>query len=163
MPIKAPIFDEIATRQLRDINQYNKQDGNPNALDEVDAVYQWPYRPEMQFSVYDLKVKRILASNEEDGFVELLEKSRPGIYYGDTIDVFFDLLSANEDALAYFGGGHDFILNIGGNEILFNPDTIEQQLTARGQTLHLTLVKSEAIFFITKGDSYYGKATQDRV
>jgi len=126
VPIKAPVYDEVKTRQLRDFYDYQSTSTDPT--DKPAAIYQWPYRPEMQFSVYDLKVKRILATNEEDGFIELLKKERPGVYYGDTIDVFFDMLSANEDALAYFGGGHDFILNIGGHEILFNPDTLEQQL-----------------------------------
>ncbi len=47
VPIKVPVLDESATRIGRNLNAY------------AEAVYEWPYRPEMQFSVFDLKIKEI--------------------------------------------------------------------------------------------------------
>jgi len=74
VPIKVPVFDEAATRQLRNLNTYNQQDGAQSAGsdagdDKVAAVYRWPFRPELQFSVFELVIKEINCTDANNNAV----------------------------------------------------------------------------------------------
>lgn len=136
VPIKAPILDEVATRQLRNFNTYNKQDEVPTALDEVEAVYQWPYRPEMQFSVYDLTIKKITRTNADDSQSETYTSAYPGFATGDkNINFVYDLMQKTfgddpntYDGLALLGADKDLIFAFGEHEILATFDE-EQNIT----------------------------------
>ncbi|HEX6549674.1 MAG TPA: hypothetical protein VF117_03295, partial [Gammaproteobacteria bacterium] len=59
VPLRIPVYDEAASNQLRDQYQYLGSD-----LSTPPAVYQWPYRPEMAFSVLDLALQSLTLSQK---------------------------------------------------------------------------------------------------
>lgn len=128
VPIKTPILDEVATRQLRDFNAYNKQDQVAGTLDEVEAVYQWPYRPEMQFSVFDLKVKN-LKITDIHGQEKLLDVTGDPqlnlmslLLSQDTVsaDLLYDLFAQDNPQLPTFGAGQKLVFALGAEETYAN-------------------------------------------
>lgn len=137
VPIKAPILDEVATRQLRDLNRYNKQDENPNALDEVEAVYQWPYRPEMQFSVYDLTIKKITRTGADNSTPDSYLTVKPILAAGDkNVTFVYDLMQKTfgenpnaYEGLALLGADKDLVFAFGEHEILATFDKNNQKIT----------------------------------
>ena len=105
-----PIYEKLtnAARKLA-------RESNADPAD-VKPIYQWVYRPEMQFSVYDFKVNQILRTTDENA-EQIIDLATPVIGAGDVIDVFYTLLEPTNDPLAFFGPGQQFILDIGGNEV----------------------------------------------
>lgn len=64
-PVRVPIFDESATRRLRNQAFYREDDGADIDDADIQALYRWPYRPEMQFSVLDLETEKFAFQFED--------------------------------------------------------------------------------------------------
>ncbi|WP_428624992.1 D-Ala-D-Ala carboxypeptidase family metallohydrolase, partial [Sedimenticola sp.] len=119
VPIQVPIFDEASTRQLRDEAKYRRQAGEE--VDPVAAVYEWPYRPEMQFSVFDLTVNEINRTDGEGNSDNLLDDEVPVLGSGDdSLQVIYDLLGepSGLDPLERFGGDRELVLVLGEDEVI---------------------------------------------
>ncbi|MCP4769428.1 MAG: hypothetical protein GY875_24620, partial [Gammaproteobacteria bacterium] len=54
VPILVPLFDEQSTRAAEDVLAIARLGGADNLPEQVEPTYRWVYRPEMQFSVYEL-------------------------------------------------------------------------------------------------------------
>ncbi len=127
VPIKVPVFDEAATTKLRDLNAYNKQDGL-TGVEKVPAVYRWPYRPEMQFSVFDLKQ----GSNElkiryTDGLgtiqvvdLNTIDGNRLDDILSTTssIDLLYSIIESSNVQLDTFGGSRELVFAFGAIEVI---------------------------------------------
>ncbi|MBL1294520.1 MAG: alpha/beta hydrolase, partial [Thiotrichales bacterium] len=131
-PFMVPLFDEQAT--FDETNAFNAIRRNQTEQDDNNAVapnrplpsYVWQYRPEYQFSQYDLEVNAINLINEGEEPVNLLETD-PSISGGDDlIEILFDLLGPEFDRLQAIDGQQEFILAFGAEEIRLST-------TGRGQ------------------------------
>ena len=131
VPIKVALLDEVQTRKRRNELFYAQQDALTE-LEKVDAVYKWVYRPEMQFSVFDLNVRKITTTAKDDkgneiirtvyeqgkrsdcaGFDSLLECLITGAI---SADIFYDLDAPSNDALEPFGPQRQLLWALGGEE-----------------------------------------------
>ena len=119
VPIKVPLYDEEATTRLRNLNAYNQQDGNPYQ-ETVPAQYQWFYRPEMQFSVFDLTVQGINRTDIDGNVVDIYNNSDiPVIASSDqSIELLYDLLMSDYNPLDPIGGERELIWAVGESEQL---------------------------------------------
>lgn len=118
VPIKVPLFNELATLEAQNALRDARAQGVQNLPEKAEPVYQWVYRPEMQFSVYDLTVRDIkLEGGENNAFnFSIIDLTNPVIGVDTIIDVFLTLNSPDSDALPFFGPGQDLVLKIGENE-----------------------------------------------
>ncbi len=57
VPIRVAFYDEAETLRRRNAQYYAEQEHIVTDPPKVESVFRWYYRPEMQFSVYDLKLK----------------------------------------------------------------------------------------------------------
>lgn len=96
VPVLAPVFDEETTNLS--IKTWNSlRQSNPD-LNRPEPVYQWSYRPEYQFSVYDLRMREI---NRQDVLGEtqnILSLEQPVISSSDeAIQLLYDLTGPSAD------------------------------------------------------------------
>ena len=97
VPIKVPTLNESATQQARNLN------------DKAKAVYEWPYRPEMQFSVFDLKIKEIQVETD-DNTQDIYPGDSPIIDpEADIVKLFYDLLEGEHSPLERFDGERELV------------------------------------------------------
>jgi len=117
-PVLVPIFNEQATVEAQNALRDARAEGVANLPDEAEPVYHWVYRPEMQFSVYDLTVRDIKLEGGTDNAFDfsIIDLTNPVIGSDTIIDVFLTLNSPDNEALPFFGPGQDLILKIGENE-----------------------------------------------
>jgi len=106
VPVRVPILDEIETRKRRNAARYAVEDGIIDNT-SVASVYAWPYRPEMQFSVFDLKISEISAETR----LSETEQS------ATRIDVGYDLEENQYNPLPRFGPNRDLILALNDSEV----------------------------------------------
>lgn len=137
MPFKVALYNEAETR----LRQNAARIAGGSTL-EVQPVYEWVYRPEMQFSVFELQSQK-LQFTSTDGTTQLIDLTITGenitALLLDTdlsfVDLFYDLLDSDYDALTRFSGDRELIFAIGaeeasaiitpGGEVKFNnPDNL---------------------------------------
>ena len=117
VPVKVPVFDEAATTKLRNLNAYNQQDGL-SGVENVPAVYQWPYRPEMQFSVFDLTVNAINRMPEgSTSGTPIINADSPLINVNDQyVELLYQLLMNQNDPLDPLGAERQLTFALGESE-----------------------------------------------
>ncbi len=135
VPVKVPFFDEATTNARRAINPYSE------------AVYNWEYRPEMQFSLFDLKLKKlqiVLEGEDPDDSSTVISLGSYIIYLSpflrllDDVNIaklFYWALNAGDfDPLPPFGTERELVFSIGEHEVIaeagpdgsvdFNPEAL---------------------------------------
>ena len=125
VPFKVAVYDEAKT--LADKAAARADD----ALDveDVKPTYNWVYRPEMQFSVFDFEMKNIHRDGENgENFNYIIDLSNPVIGSGDTIDILYSLLEPEFDALTQLGTDRELILAIGEYEIALQAGENQTQI-----------------------------------
>lgn len=124
VPVKVPVYDEIATRQRLNAYEYARQD---DLLSEAERdrtpepVYRWAYRPEMQFSVYGLDVKSV-SSYDKDGGPQYLDLrgervAEIGVESTSYVEILHDLLASPNGPLSLFSPDKKLIFALGEHEI----------------------------------------------
>lgn len=126
VPIQVPIFDEAATRQARNANNYNRNAGE-DGVEEVPVVYRFPHRPEMQFSVFELDQQALqLSYEDEEGESQVIDLSRADpeevsdIFFGETtlVDLLYSLVAPEVgDPLEPLGPDRELIFALGEDEV----------------------------------------------
>ena len=131
VPIKVALLDEVQTRKRRNELFYAQQDALTE-LEKVDAVYKWVYRPEMQFSVFDLNVKDVKITDADDKTRREFTTSNIYLDGSDkSLDINYDLQADSDGPpLDGFGPARELLLAVGGDEQLATTET--------GQTLSFT-------------------------
>lgn len=155
VPIKVPIFNELATYEAQKALIKAKQDGVQGLPDEVDPVYQWYYRPEMQFSVYDFRTQQLQLTHDE-GSVHLIDLTQEteldvlSLLLADDVDfveLLYDLLDPDNDQLPGFGPERQLILSIGAEEVL--ADITPGGVVRFENPQHINLLSSEDLTTIS--------------
>lgn len=114
VPVKVPVFNEQKTRDNAKQQALAKssiwQPGqNAPVLEDIEKVYAYPYRPEMQFSLFKLSRKEM----------ELTTVLDPEIGWSTTMDLDYDLYSdPSLDPLERFGPERQLIFGLGWAELL---------------------------------------------
>ena len=83
----------------------------------------WPYRPEMQFSVFDLQRQQLQFTDNQGGS-QLIDLTHPGenvlglLFKDDLsyVDLFYDLLGSQYDPLIPFVPKREMVFSIGAEE-----------------------------------------------
>jgi len=122
VPFKVAIPDETLTwEQFTAYKKLKKQEGNED-LEEPKPIYKWFYRPEMQFSLFDLKVKDILREtrdeNGTDISVTVYNNKAPIISSSDDLTkVLYNLLEQTIEPLQFLGNKQQLVFALGEEEL----------------------------------------------
>jgi hypothetical protein len=138
VPFKVPVYDEVETRERIAMQRTAEQNGAVHR--EIEPVYHWPYRPELQFSVVDLEIKGMARADHNLNIIDIWAAETdnnpntvPGIASSDqAMAILFDLDITENQVLDLFGGynpllaekdpdnttGRDFVLALGEEEAL---------------------------------------------
>ncbi|MBU2970119.1 hypothetical protein KO527_12225 [Pseudoalteromonas sp. C2R02] len=118
VPFKVPVLDQLATLEQTYLYKKLKEEGQTDNLEKPEPIYRWVYRPELQFSTYDLEVNSILRAQQDGQTSEIYQKEVPMIAAGDSLVKFmYDLIESNHDALEFLGEGQELVFSLGANEI----------------------------------------------
>ncbi|MEJ2065655.1 MAG: hypothetical protein P8X74_20655, partial [Reinekea sp.] len=90
-------------------------------------LYDWYYRPDYQFSVYDLAVNKLNLQNFDNATANneapnLLDTDSPVISVQDIVQILYDWSAPEQTALERFDSEQTFVLNIGQQEVALNVD-----------------------------------------
>ncbi|MCG8012476.1 MAG: hypothetical protein JAY64_12360 [Candidatus Thiodiazotropha weberae] len=142
VPVKVPVFDEDSTllqlQAYRQAKEAFDEGQSPIEPDEPEPIYRYAYRPEFQFSVYDLTMREVRQTDLENQVENLLPLDKPVIASTDAIiDLLYDLTAPEpgpldaysyEDAreLVFALGEHEIRVTLGENQQLrFDSDSLE--------------------------------------
>ncbi|WP_444914063.1 hypothetical protein [Microbulbifer sp. TRSA007] len=122
VPFLVPLLDEDST--IRQYNEYRKLKRDENVdnstLYEQEPIYQWFYRPEMQFSLYDLEMENIyrIADEETNDAIDILPEESPTIANGDDIvELAYSMVEQQFQAMPFLGAGQQLVFAFGEEEI----------------------------------------------
>jgi len=128
-PFLTPLPDEDSDWILSRVFRQQRQAFQQNPSDNLDDVpleplpsHVWQYRPEYQFSQFDLEVQEInrnfVDQDEENATINLLDTPNNSVItLGDSfIDIFYSLTDAPFDRLPAIDGDQELIISFGGNE-----------------------------------------------
>jgi RHS repeat-associated protein len=107
VPFMVPILDETATRELRNKARYAKEDGLSDTS-KADPIYHWPYRPEMQFSVFQFLVNELNVKTEFDPILQRATTK---------VDLDYQLNDARLPPLERFGALRQLLFELGYSEL----------------------------------------------
>lgn len=118
VPVKVSVFDEKGTQQRLESWEIAQQT-NP-ALEKPEPYYRWLYRPEYQFSVYDLELDQIIRTPDQGEPIDIYISSDPTISAtDDTLRLLYNLTESAFDALdAYsYPDDRELVFSLAGQEI----------------------------------------------
>lgn len=126
VPVIVPIFNEAETRHQENLLRDAKADGVTGLPDKVNPIYDWVYRPEMQFSVFDFKMNAIQQQDDELNVIDIYpagadddQSTIPVLSPSyDIARLLFDL-NTSGDALPLdrFSGPQEVVLAVGEQEL----------------------------------------------
>ncbi|NYZ65595.1 hypothetical protein H0A36_06190 [Endozoicomonas sp. SM1973] len=114
VPLQVQLYDEKHTLARKaELQRIDKED-------EFEPIYHWVYRPELQFSVYDLEIDAIRRKTGDDKTVNIYGEKIPVISGSDNaLEVAFDLISPAFNQLETIDGKREFVLAMGEQEYGF--------------------------------------------
>jgi hypothetical protein len=128
-PFLTPLFDENKTwetyNSYRDIKRDREEEENPDPDGEPLKPlpsYVWSYRPEYQFSQYDLEIAELNrvnpGENGEEEKTNIIDSKTPVIASTDKlIEVLYSLVGNKDNRLQALDGPQDLVLALGEEEI----------------------------------------------
>lgn len=118
VPFKVRVFDEQSTELARQVYREAQQQGF--TTEQFESKYRWYYRPEMQFTIYDLTINTI--ERVEGGTAtDIIQAQQPVISSGDDLlNLLYDLSGPEFDPLAYLNinDEKELIFQIGEEELV---------------------------------------------
>ncbi len=130
VPFKVPVFDEAASLLQEQAYKKAKKEQPTRTFTEPKPIYWWAYRPELQFSVYELAVEDIRQEFGGQDGPNILENDNPVLTSTDDflgastgndafVKILYDLQSNTNDALdGYsFDGDKELIFALGEQEV----------------------------------------------
>ncbi|GAP73918.1 hypothetical protein W04_0429 [Pseudoalteromonas sp. SW0106-04] len=118
VPIKVPVFDELQTNQQWYAYKKLQANGEANNIPKPKPVYRYLYRPEYQFSTYELDVQNIIRENSKGESINLFPQSRPLIGSSDNmVALLYKVIASQSDALQFLGQGQELVFALGADEI----------------------------------------------
>lgn len=120
VPVRVPLFDEESSELARQAYRKADKERPELKLKAPQPIYTWKYRPELQFSLYDLNVKAI-RREAIAGQTELLGMDTPSISPSDRkLSIIFDFIKSEFSELGLWSGEKKFIFDLGGREVAVN-------------------------------------------
>lgn len=121
VPVKVPLYDETASRFQYNNYRYALEAGTATEADKPDAFYRWQYRPEMQFSVYELQVESIKAVEDSDSgqgtILDLTNVGNPTVSSDiSLLQIALSTFTNTSLPLPSFSGSRELILAVGETE-----------------------------------------------
>ncbi|NNG00153.1 MAG: alpha/beta hydrolase [Desulfobacteraceae bacterium] len=104
VPIKVPIYYEEATNAIKQSTQ-----------SDVKPIHLWVYRPEMQFSLFELSKFKYVDENAVEH--DLINPNTETIENPSNLNFIYTLLEGELPVLEPFGPGRELIFSIGGHEL----------------------------------------------
>jgi hypothetical protein len=128
VPVKVPILDQQATIDAEKEWKKARNEGVEDLPEKPLPVYRWAYRPEFQFSVFDLKVDELRLADKNENNGDIFKDSR--IYDLDEDEPFKDFTFENLFFTAnLFGPEYEQVPTFGPDrELLFTIDGHSEQL-----------------------------------
>jgi hypothetical protein len=113
VPLLVPIFNENATNQNRSAQIEHEVEER-----DVEAAFNWFYRPELSFSVVDLEVSSIFRNQNSQELSDVKEDDIPILSSNDdAIKFIFDLSLSALDRITPLDGEQEYILALGEEEV----------------------------------------------
>ena len=124
VPIKVAVYDEEASEELQETQEALALAG----VQQDSSVYRWVYRPEMQYSVFELDVNQVLAVDEQSVEHELptVTSTLPGDAEQLALDAY--LSSGPYGRLPSTDVFGDLIVDQGANQQLLEPAVQAQHI-----------------------------------
>ncbi len=120
VPVRVPLHDEEGTELARQSYRKASSEKPDLKLKQPEPIYGWSYRPEMQFSLYELNVKEIRREYLDGDSYNVLPNKYPTIGAGDKYLAFvYDLMASQIGALESwdFKGEREMVLALGAGEV----------------------------------------------
>lgn len=118
VPFLVPVLDETLTLEQAWLYKKQQKEGTTNGLDKPEPVYHWVYRPELQFSTYQLKADKILRETNDKTTIDIFKKAVPMISNVDNLVRFMhNLIASNQAALEFLGAGQQLVFALGEAEL----------------------------------------------
>jgi hypothetical protein len=124
VPFKTPIYDEEGS--LLQQQAYRTAKAAFEAGDiatepkKPEPFYQWAYRPEFQFSVYDLAMEEIRRTDENGNTQDILNVQYPSLDFSDLqLELFYALNDPDYAPLTPYSyeGDRELVFSLGGQEV----------------------------------------------
>jgi hypothetical protein len=141
VPFLVPVFDEEATEIRRQAYREALAD-NPGAI-KPEPFYRWCYRPEMQYSLYDLDISAINRQIDETTSENILESDSIISCEDDWAEILYSLSTTELLPIDYIdlAGDKELVFTVGGQEVTA---TIGSDQSIRFDNLaHLALLDAE--------------------
>jgi hypothetical protein len=120
VPVQVPLHDEEASELARQAYRKAIKQFPEQTFKAPQPLYAWKYRPEMQFSLYELNVSAIRKTDSDKTVTDILEEAKPRIESSvDYVSVVYNLLKSSLGTLdAYsYDKERQMVLALGGEEI----------------------------------------------
>lgn len=120
VPVQVPLHDEETSELARQAYRKTDKEKPELNLKKPEPMYSWQYRPEMQFSLYELNIKEIRRVDALDLSDNLYKDKMPTLTSSDRyIDIVYDLLKSSLGALEAWSyqGEQEIVLSIGEEEV----------------------------------------------
>ncbi|WP_211342563.1 hypothetical protein [Permianibacter aggregans] len=141
VPFKVAVFDEKATIISRNAWRQARQEGQVTGRFPLPA-YRWLYRPEMQFSLFELQMKKILHGADGEQGEDMLHAETPGLSnVDDFVNLSYNLLINDIAPLPLLGEERELLFAIGEQELAATVGS-DQQLRFRNLN-HFTALRPE--------------------
>ncbi|NMY42812.1 LamG domain-containing protein [Pseudomonas sp. WS 5013] len=120
VPVMVPLHDEEASELAR--QAYRKADREKPELNlkKPEPMYSWQYRPELQFSLYELSVKEIRTIDAEGQATNIINEKEPQVRGADKyVSVIYDLIKSSFGTLEAWSyqTEREIVLAFGAEEI----------------------------------------------
>ncbi len=127
VPFLVPVYDEESSELQMQAYRLMKET-DPNIYNTPpEPLYRWVYRPEMQFTSYDLKIDEINRSDdknangtfESEEVINIYNQEAPKISTSSVVDILYGLSTTDLLPLDYFNAGSEkeLVFAIGEQEI----------------------------------------------
>ena len=125
VPVKVPLYDKAMTVEAKKIRSRAITDaaaaGDDTYYPPVDPIYEWAYRPEMQFSLLDLTMTAIHRKVDGTELAENLlgedDENMPFLRMRDeSLNLYYSLFGPTQPQLEGFGPESDLVFGLGYEE-----------------------------------------------
>jgi hypothetical protein len=120
VPVQVPLHDEEASELSRQAYSKAKDEFPELNLKAPQPTYTWKYRPEMQFSLYDLNVKEIRRTTADDKTTNVKDNKTPTFASSDKlISLLYDLVQSALPSLDSWdhAGEREMVIAFGQEEV----------------------------------------------
>lgn len=120
VPVKVALHDEEASELARQAYRKATNQFPEQTFKAPQPIYSWQYRPEMQFSLYELNVNQVRAGDAAGTIYDLTDEDKPEVWSSDQyFGIVYDLIKSSFGTLESWGhkGERELVFSFGGEEI----------------------------------------------